>query len=510
MSIRFRNGQNGRNLWKNLAEISERDMELAMKSRQSDTDEPTDSDYEALRPYDCSDQLPDDIQQKLVSALIKRSLLPAAAATLPLFDKAGRTRFREVLSQVLIQAWDAVRTLESLVKSSNIKGLNGTDILAENLETISRSLLLRAKEARKAFQLLSSIRYACEDQVLKTLKWLADIFPLRRTTMDAEFVKTGTGSNDPSSSVKGSSSPQKAQSSSPTKPSLPPVHLLPASGSLAPETSSPVKKLLASPQMPYRVETSSPTRSSTLASGQQQLPAEPYPTSSYPAYPSSPPPAETLLDAGETADLPLPVATNFAVAEEDDLATSATMEFLRLDEEGDANDENLEMEDLAADENRGWAYAAQRYLQLVCSHTDATRLLVFSESQPQKSAAIKQYLHKMTLSVVVVKPQWTDTTMIPFDRVLDNLGSNEDDCAMFKAWLQKQPRVQKGDKWAKPNFTGSWHCETILLSLHALSLSFDAENSKPSIDTIQHALRGMADVPDKVIETVKNRGNLLT
>lgn len=44
---------------------------------------------------------------------------------------------------------------------------------------------------------------------------------------------------------------------------------------------------------------------------------------------------------------------------------------------------------------------------------------------------------------------------------------------------------------------------SFLLTLLSSKLSFDAENSKPSIDTIQHALRGMADVPDKVIETVK-------
>ncbi|KAL8866874.1 MAG: hypothetical protein Q9174_006026 [Haloplaca sp. 1 TL-2023] len=170
------------------------------------------------------------------------------------------------------------------------------------------------------------------------------------------------------------------------------------------------------------------------------------------------------------------------------------------------------MEDMARDPTRGWGFAARRYIQLICSHLNAIRSLIFSEHEKDRNVAMKKYLNRLSLNIIDVQPQWADQVMIPFDEVLENLDLQSGDLLQFKDWITNRPFFEdEKARWEKPIFTGSLHCETILLSLHALSLPFDSTSqSAPAIERIQHALRQIADIPSEVINLLRIRGNRLT
>ena len=144
------------------------------------------------------------------------------------------------------------------------------------------------------------------------------------------------------------------------------------------------------------------------------------------------------------------------------------LESLYLKGEEESNDDNLEFEDLAQDVNRGWAYAANQYLKLICSHKRALKALCHPEDT-HISRRIAGYFNKAQLKLVDVQPEAKDTSMAPYDEVLRILLPNEQDLEGIRTWLRNYGAASR-DVWDRSEFKGTWHCEAILLSLHALSV----------------------------------------
>ena len=81
---------------------------------------------------------------------------------------------------------------------------------------------------------------------------------------------------------------------------------------------------------------------------------------------------------------------------------------LRLDDEDEINDDILEMEDLAADPKRGWSHAADRYIELVCSHIHALKGLRLPSERTIATQPVTAYLGKINLRVVGITPSAVD------------------------------------------------------------------------------------------------------
>lgn len=82
-----------------------------------------------------------------------------------------------------------------------------------------------------------------------------------------------------------------------------------------------------------------------------------------------------------------------------------------------------------------------------------------------------QYLREVSIQIVGVRPEVRDQQMFPFNELLDKMLPNDSDRNKIRDWLRRLEATPGDTRWAKPTFTGTWHCETILVSLHALSAS---------------------------------------
>lgn len=159
-----------------------------------------------------------------------------------------------------------------------------------------------------------------------------------RTTIAGAENYAETGGKDPSSSVKDPSSSAKDSSSSVKDPALSSKGI-----------SSPAKEPPTSNEAKFIPQSSSPTTPSW---------------------------EEVGYGSSTTFSQPFPFGTAEGVPEKQDFHKGADLQELYLDEGDQANDENMEMEDLATDPTRGWAHAEDRYIKLVSSHVRALDALM--------------------------------------------------------------------------------------------------------------------------------------
>ncbi|KAL8707448.1 MAG: hypothetical protein Q9220_007536 [cf. Caloplaca sp. 1 TL-2023] len=163
---------------------------------------------------------------------------------------------------------------------------------------------------------------------------------------------------------------------------------------------------------------------------------------------------------------------------------------------------SAELNDAHIMSNKGWGEAVLRWLDVQCQYMRALEsLLVLGKKPDARQARMSQYVAKVTLKVVDVRPASTNLRMQGFDDFMDNfkLGPVATKKAEdIKGWLKDLPTMGE-EAWKKARFSGSWHCESILLSLHALAQDF-----RPSA-----AFSMSAKTNSESVEPSANQGSML-
>ena len=403
---RFKAGQYKRNLWRLLAELTDQAMQES------------NSDYQGKLPESLSASLPTSGQLEIIRKLISQGFLEPEAEGQPLFDKAGRSRFRRALAALLSHTFQTVVDLDKLLSSQEIQQI--TARTGAEIAEAERKVYRTTTAAFRSLNLLCSLRKECSPQIQETLKWISTVLKVRRTTLRDACVFAKTGDKNPSSSMTASSS--KGDSSS-----------------VKFNSSSPVKHTKAGPLEEVEEEAEQEEEGA-----QDQLPQL----------------SETLhidLASGDTG-----------LSRE--LEAHRRLRALSLDDKQEVNDDNLDMESLAMDPKKGWAHAAGRFIQLLCTPIEAINALLLAGSEGG-DAAYRSYIKRASLKVVGVKPAFRDQAMQPFSKILNDIEPDEDRRQTIEKWVRALDMCLKGENWESPKFTGTWHCEAILLSIHALSVS---------------------------------------
>ncbi|KAL8768285.1 MAG: hypothetical protein Q9209_005424 [Squamulea sp. 1 TL-2023] len=161
-----------------------------------------------------------------------------------------------------------------------------------------------------------------------------------------------------------------------------------------------------------------------------------------------------------------------------------------------------------------WAYSAAQYLRALLSHFEAlTQLHSPSGILTAQETANKQYIEKVTLNTVRVRPEEvSDEEMQPLDIFFQECPLAHEQKDLVRAWFeQHHPHLFRSHEWLTPKFAGSLHPEMTLLSLHALSQSAQPEvRPSQTVEMIQQNLADTADISPHVIRLLKDRGPLLT
>ena len=124
-----------------------------------------------------------------------------------------------------------------------------------------------------------------------------------------------------------------------------------------------------------------------------------------------------------------------------------------------------------------------------------------------KSKRLTDYLNKAQLKVVGVRPEMVDKKMKSYSSVIDKLIPDNDDRKAIVDWLAKLRNWNKNpNDREKPTFVGTLHCETILLSPHALSLPIiSTTDIVATAEDRKQALRGHAIISEHLMNLEDKR-----
>jgi hypothetical protein len=247
-------------------------------------------------------------------------------------------------------------------------------------------------------------------------------------------------------------------------------------------------------QQPARLDTSVRAQSPRLLTSPTDDPSSLSPSSIHVAANDSdredllsPLPTSSPLDE-EKSD-PLPSLQN-AQAQHDDEAL----------QEEDADFESItEAEDLSyitQNPVTGWWDACYRYLELVCKHIEGVQK-VHPHTGRQKTKSFKRVLDRvlplLRVRPIEVKPSFRDLKIENPDSVLEEMVATgailpwhssalrnwiyentpkglESLKREGKVWESGKPHIPDVETWDKLKFSGTMHCETILLTIHVLTL----------------------------------------
>ncbi|KAL9595896.1 MAG: hypothetical protein Q9219_006164 [cf. Caloplaca sp. 3 TL-2023] len=131
---------------------------------------------------------------------------------------------------------------------------------------------------------------------------------------------------------------------------------------------------------------------------------------------------------------------------------------------------SAELNDLHIISKKGWGEVVLRWIEVLCLHVQALQSLTILKAPDASQQRISQYVNKVTLKVVDVQPEVKDIRMQGFDEFMDDFEMGVADRDAIKRWLIGLPTMGQR-AWNRARFTGTWHCEAILLSLHALAVS---------------------------------------
>ena len=135
-----------------------------------------------------------------------------------------------------------------------------------------------------------------------------------------------------------------------------------------------------------------------------------------------------------------------------ELEAQRRLRTLSLDDKQEVNGDNLDMESLAMQED--WAHAASRFLQLLCTATEAIISSLSSVSE-RRDAAYRSYIKRASLEVVGIKPAFRDQAMQPFSKILNDLVPDEQRRQIIEKWVRELDTCPKGRNWESPRFTST-------------------------------------------------------
>ena len=364
---RLRVGIKGRNIWRHLAEITDADM----KARNAD--------YEELKVKYLSNNVPDSEQAAVLGKLRSKGYATKWDPNSALFDKTGRRDFRNLISRLLLDIKKSLETLKSFLESSEAEWTAALDESNPKVKDFKAKAQQLIKDVHESIRSLALLLESFDYEVLATLKWIAKVFKLYRTTQEDKIAISNTSNKSPV--------PSKADSSSSSVP-----------GSSSPHHSA----------------------SSPIKAAQQQEPS-------------------MEIELSDSLD------------------------------QGIEDDDAMDIDDIAARPKRGWADAALKWMNNLCLHVQALRSLTVSDRKETGQQRVTNYLTKVKLKVVGVTPEYRDTAMQSYESFMNEFEKNPNTRREIQEWLRS--RSSMGDKaWNRSRFNGTWHCETILLSLHALSV----------------------------------------
>ncbi|KAL8859776.1 MAG: hypothetical protein Q9178_003891 [Gyalolechia marmorata] len=398
MIKRLNAGISESNFWEHLTEITEENM--ARK----------DPEFQDVKAKTLSSELPTPMQARF----LKRQQTIGRIGQdwnerQPVFDRLGRQRIRKLLSELLLQVRASLEGLKEFLASDDA----ARAINLEDSDPRFGDALTQAREhtnrVHKSLNSLSQFLENFNQEVLRTCRWIANLFNLRRTSNVIPTLKTG----------------KKSPASSP----------LTASSSSVGASSLPVKA----------------TRSESEAQEAYQ---------------------------------------------------------------GTGVEDTIERADTSEGRKRRWADEVLKWMEDLCLYVRALQSLTLLKSAGPGQRRLNNFIAKVAIKIVSVKPDRQDRMMKTYDAFMEDLDLHPllFNREKIKNWLCAQSSLSP-DGWRGSGFNGTWHCETILLSLQNLSLANLTQATSTHDNTasmISKALEDSATVPADIIEVFfKNRGSML-
>jgi hypothetical protein len=331
---------------------------------------------------------------------------------------------------MLTESSEAVTKLMYVVNEQMVKPLEAGSVgQIERFAVISECAL----QVARLLELFWFIIFNFRSTLKKHLKWLETIFHLERTS------KTPLLSSDPPTS----------QPSSQIPPSSPPSSLL----SSPPSFFTSVLPSFLTSALPSALPSSPP-----------------FPPISHVAQSSN----DIELLSDEEGHVP---STPFEDDERDVVSLDekkiieftenlASVEIGQDEDEEDEEDDPDQIQELL---RKGWHVAAEKYLDVICLYPKS---LFHLESSSMAPAVVPG----LDISVISARPEFRDNVMLPVTAVLEDtyLCRNDAERSELTKFIMNHSHIgQIHHKWATepPNtelevpFNGTWHCETLLLSL---------------------------------------------
>ncbi|KIW25532.1 uncharacterized protein PV07_08698 [Cladophialophora immunda] len=397
------------------------------------------------------------VQRDLISQFLRIQLITADAPLPQKFDARGRRFLATVLCSLLKLFQDKVKKARDSQPSRN----RTTPFNRESYEIAMMSLL-------KLNQGLWLFFTRFRDQIKEILAWVENVCGLRNATLINTYSEHGD---------------QDILSSSPAPPSDP--------------DTPPAAEQVSQP--------------STPTSGIEQgvvSPRTPSPSSDI----VSSPPSIGALSPSAPRDQPLELTAL------DDLT----------DDEANA-EEVIAICAIEENPRSGWHDTCFRWLELVITHYEAIRNVhIWSPSRSSSIAkSLKRLVPRAEIHTLEVKSSYADQRMRSISEVLEELEESrvEPEVAeSLREWLERythegiqaarligiRPHVDAQSKWDDPKFKGTMHCETIMLTLHALSIKGIFPASTASARAISDCLKSRdIIVPPEIIDRFKTIGNIL-
>ena len=427
MKKRIKAGQQNSNIWESLTSLDEREVE---------------TDFESLLPNSLDDeQFPTTSQKSLMKMLVGHAYSKDTEPNQPFFDAHGRTWLRCALREILSRLESSLQDLVELLAATRVQTYSAEDENALDVETELAQSVLAVLTPLKC---LYKLRSDCDVQLEKTLKWIKKINNLRVSTVPPISSKTGPG--DPPI-------PDASSSTDPLASSV--------------TGSSPIKKsnVIKSPLSTNQSSPLKPQSSVGASSVRQQ--------SGYAEEESSPAVPDEAVDDDEDKN-DLLTETTIRLGE---IAIGMKNKRSMSNNEDAPNDESMSIAQLIIDDaKKGWVRAASRFIKLLCIPFEATESLVVSpqtkRSLPEQVAATA-YVSKASLKVVDVMPNAFDQHMQPYDDCLQEMIPDHEKRKTIEDWMTRLKVLPNRTEvqWRNPSWKGSWHCEMVLLGIHALSVS---------------------------------------
>ncbi|KAK4935303.1 hypothetical protein LTR10_023619 [Elasticomyces elasticus] len=238
--------------------------------------------------------------------------------------------------------------------------------------------------------------------------------------------------------------------------------------------------------------------------------------------PLSSPPVAPPEQMGLPEPLP-PSGPSLAEVQQQQQKDAEVQEFAAAEELDRELDEGFADDAIELTENpkEKWYDACYRWLELMCNHVHAAQTVhphaTFRSRKSKVPDALSKMLPRAECYTVDVKPSFKDTRMGGIEETLRDTLDREEQQPELDAlldWLKRHKGRNRGDinvaDWSKPFFTGTMHCEVIVLTLHALTMPGVLMKTAPSPEDISKYLASHdVHVHADVLRKLRNIGEVL-